>query len=210
MKTLRLLVILLIGVLVSSCNETNIPKNLEECFVELDTMLPDSIKESMKSLTEDEFTAKMHKNQGLWIRNNWGLRKGSRLSAYFYDLGIYNADDMTGIIFTSYYRNSTGQEINLEKQVDHYQNYWKVVEKPTEEIYPPEVKNLKFNSYYDYNSKHYEIGAVHIGTTSNPEVIWLYDYYLGWKKINQAELDRLDSNLVHRENILHELYGIKH
>lgn len=199
----------MIGVLASSCNGTYIPKDLEECFVELDKMLPDSTKESMQILTEDEFTADMHMTQGLWIRNNWGLRNGSRLSAYFYDLGVYNADDMTGIIFTSYYRNSTGAEINLEKQVAYYQNYWKVVENPSEEIYPAEVKNPIFNSYYDYDSKYYEVGAVHVGTTGNPEEIWLYDYFLGWEKINPAELERLDSNVENRENILHELYELK-
>lgn len=161
----------------------------------------------MPNITEDAFTADMHKSQGPWIRNNWRLRNGSRLSAYFNSLGIFNADDMTGIIFTSYYRKSLQKEINLKKQVLFYQNYWKIVELPSEDKYPPGVNNPKFNSCYHYASKHYGTGAVHVGTTTNPDEIWIYDYYLGWKKINKYDLDKIESNVENRENILRELFN---
>ena len=62
---------------------------------------------------------------GMRIRNNWGLWKGSPLSEYFNRLGIYHPDDMTGIIFDSYWRKIHHQPIKLKEQVAYYQEYWK-------------------------------------------------------------------------------------
>ena len=58
------------------------------------------------------------------MRNNWGLWGGSRLSKYFNKIGIYHPDDMSAIILESYRRNLQGEAIDLESQVDFYQEYW--------------------------------------------------------------------------------------
>jgi len=50
---------------------------------------------------------------------------GSRLSKYFNDIGISHPDDMSGIILKSYYRRLNNLDIELKKQVDNYQKYWK-------------------------------------------------------------------------------------
>ena len=65
----------------------------------------------------------------MWIRNNWGLWKGSRLSKFFNEKGIYHPDDMSGIILDSYYRYLTGQEITLSEQIKYYQDYWEKAKK---------------------------------------------------------------------------------
>lgn len=62
-------------------------------------MFADSIKIKIRALTEDEFSGKFHFGFGMWLRNNWDLWKGSRLSKYFNSIGVYHPDDMTGIIF---------------------------------------------------------------------------------------------------------------
>ena len=77
-----------------------------------------------KVKTEKEFTTDSHFGLGLWIRNNWGLWKGSRLSNFFIANGIFHPDDMSGIILTSYHRKLNGIEIQLEKQIKYYQEYW--------------------------------------------------------------------------------------
>jgi len=61
----------------------------------------------------------------MWMRNNWGLWRGSRLSKYFNEMGVFHPDDMSGIILVSYHRYLTGNEIKLEEQIKYYQDYWK-------------------------------------------------------------------------------------
>jgi hypothetical protein len=101
-----------------------IPKDLEDCFRCIDALWSDSTKQKVKSWTEDEFSAKVHHGFGMWMRNNWQLWGGSRLSSYFNALGIYHPDDMSGIILDSYHRHLTQRALDLPTQVSHYQAYW--------------------------------------------------------------------------------------
>ena len=109
----------------------SVPKNLEECYVALDEMkIPD--RESW--LKDDERTAMSwsHHGLGMWIRNNWDLwavhntpfwEEG--LSDYFNKIGIKHPDDMSSVILTSYYRYKNGKDIELEKQVEEIQSFYK-------------------------------------------------------------------------------------
>ncbi len=54
--------------------ESYIPENLEDCFIQVDKILPDSVKQSISTQTESEFSANMH--LGLGIR-------ASALGMYF-------------------------------------------------------------------------------------------------------------------------------
>lgn len=102
-----------------------IPKDLNECLDQLNLLFNKKDKEEIKAKTEKDFTASSHFGPGLWIRNNWGLWKGSRLYYFFKSKGIFHPDDMSGIILTSYYRKLNGIKIDLDKQIKHYQEYWK-------------------------------------------------------------------------------------
>ena len=101
-----------------------IPKDLEDCFKQIDSFWNDSTKTQVKQWTEDEFSGRVHHGFGTWIRNNWQLWGGSRLSKYFNEMGIYHPDDMSGIILDSYHRYLIGKEIKLGEQVKFYQDYW--------------------------------------------------------------------------------------
>lgn len=127
----------------TSADSIYIPIDLNDCFKQLDSMFSDSIKTKIKTLTEDEFSGKYHFGFGMWMRNNWGLWKGSRLSKYFNSIGVYHPDDMTGIIFDSYHRLLTGQEIRLTEQVKYYQDYWEKAKKDD-----LEKKNKEFSNYH--------------------------------------------------------------
>jgi hypothetical protein len=102
-----------------------IPKDLEDCFKQLDKMWPESKKKEVKAIKEEDFTADAHFGIGMWMRNNWGLWSGSRLSKYFNDMGIQHPDDMSGIILTSYHRKLNNKDIMLEEQIRYYKDYWK-------------------------------------------------------------------------------------
>ncbi len=108
-----------------SINGIYIPKDLNDCFIQIDGFWNDSTKTKVQSWTENEFCGNAHFGFGMWMRNNWGLWSGSRLQVYFKDKGIYHPDDMSGIILTSYHRHLTGKKIELKKQIKQYKAYWK-------------------------------------------------------------------------------------
>ena len=101
------------------------PKNLDEAIVALDYVIEVGSKAVCLILDEQEFVANFHNNLGRWIRNNWGLWFNSQLAQWFNTYGIWHADDMSGIILTSYYRKTHNLPVNFKEQVRHYIKYWK-------------------------------------------------------------------------------------
>jgi len=106
-----------------------IPCDLYDCFRQIDTFFPDSTKTIIKGMEEIEFSSNVHFGLGMWMRNNWGLWGGSRLSVYFNNLGIFHPDDMSGIIITTYYRYLKNEDIKLEEEIKYYKDYWKKINK---------------------------------------------------------------------------------
>lgn len=107
-----------------------IPENLDDCIKTLDKIYTDSVKIEIAKLSESEYSSGNHLfGIGIWMRNNWQLWGGSRLSKYFNQIGIYHPDDMSGIIMDSYHRYLNNEEIRLDEQVKTYQEYWKKMKK---------------------------------------------------------------------------------
>lgn len=104
-----------------------IPKDLDDCIGRIDAMWNDSTKQKVKGWTEEEFSGGAHLGFGTWMRNNWQLWAGSRLSSFFNALGVHNPEDMTGIILTSYHRHLARMALDLPAQVHFYQAYWEKV-----------------------------------------------------------------------------------
>ena len=96
-------------------NGVYIPKDLEDCFKQLDSFWSDSIKLEIKKMSLSEFLSQAHFGIGMWLRNNWGLWVGSRLSKYFNSFNYSHPDDISSIILELYYRQLTGEDIHLEK-----------------------------------------------------------------------------------------------
>lgn len=106
-----------------------IPKDLEDCFSQINSFWADSTIAEVKGWTEDEFVSKTHFGFGMWIRNNWQLWGGSRLSKYFNEQGIFHPDDMSGIILTAYHRKLNSKPLGVEEEIKYYQDYWEKVKK---------------------------------------------------------------------------------
>jgi len=104
-----------------------IPTTLEEAIVALDTHLEDIDREEIKNTDEETFTVEMHHCMGRWIRNEWGLWEVGPLKVWFEAKGVHHADDMSGIILTSYHRRMHDQPIKLEEQIAEYAKYWKII-----------------------------------------------------------------------------------
>ena len=86
-----------------SINGVYIPKDIEDCCVQLDKILSEKDKEYIKGLLKEDILKHLHFGLGMWIRNNWGLWGGSRLQQYFFDKKIDHPDGMSGEILRAYY-----------------------------------------------------------------------------------------------------------
>lgn len=107
-----------------------IPKDIKDCFLSLDKIYIDSVKEKILKLTEKEYASGNHLNGiGKWMRTNWQLQEGSRLSKYFNELGIYHPEAMSGIIMSTYHRYLREENIVLEEKIEHYKTLYKIDEK---------------------------------------------------------------------------------
>lgn len=102
----------------------NIPKNLNDCFVHLKTLLGTAEVRKIETSSEKSMNT-YHFGLGMHIRNEWGLWQGSKLAQWFNTQGIHHADDMSGIILNSFWRHLHDHPIDLDKQVKFYQDYWK-------------------------------------------------------------------------------------
>jgi hypothetical protein len=100
-----------------------IPQNLNECFIELRKILTPKELEKFILCSEDELW-KYHHGLGQWLRNNWGLWQGSDLKSSFEEMGLWHADDMSGVIIDSFHRHLKDEPLRLEEQVKYYKDYW--------------------------------------------------------------------------------------
>jgi len=118
------------------------PETLDEAFAYLDKFLQD--KEAFQTCPEKEMMGLAHMTLGMWIRNRWRLwwsenyAKNSvnenddtypqvkpALNAWFESHGINHADDMSGVVLTSYHRKLNKKDLDLEKQFKRIINYYK-------------------------------------------------------------------------------------
>ncbi len=100
-----------------------IPRDLDDCFIQLKKLLSPEDIEKIKNGTEDDLH-KYHFGLGMQMRNGWGLWAGSRLAKWFNARGIEHPDDMSSIILVSFWRHLNQKPIELEQQVKFYQDYW--------------------------------------------------------------------------------------
>ncbi|MEM6379957.1 MAG: DUF6794 domain-containing protein [Bacteroidota bacterium] len=113
------------NIVADSIDGVYIPKNLSECLQQIDHFWTDSLKNEVKNMAEEDFGSTAHFGFGRWMRNHWGLWGGSRLKKYFNAMGIYHADDMSGIILRCYHRYLNRKPIRLGDQIKYYQEYWR-------------------------------------------------------------------------------------
>jgi hypothetical protein len=98
-----------------------IPQNLDDAINSLDGIYSDSTKIEIIKLTEEEFIYGNYRpGIGLWMRNNWQLWGGSRLSKYFRDNKINHPESMSVVILKSYYRYLKNENIQFEEQIKEY------------------------------------------------------------------------------------------
>lgn len=105
-------------IVADSINGQYIPKNLEECFIELNKVLKPKEIDAIKNLKDRNETILYHHGLGTWLRNNWGLWGGSRLQLYLIEKGIRHPDEMSAIILKFYYDWLNGENEDWK----HFEN----------------------------------------------------------------------------------------
>lgn len=115
------------GIGIMKNNYDNVPKNLDEA---IEIIIKDNCENDdffkVLEMSEEKAIGTLHFTTGRYIRNIWSLwSEESPLYKYFKNLGIFHADDMSGIILTSVHRKMNNKPIKLEEQIKYYQDYWK-------------------------------------------------------------------------------------
>lgn len=95
-----------------------IPYNLYDCFSQIDSLFSDSFKSAMVKNTAEEMIAEYHFSYGLWMRNNWGLWKHSRLWMYFYNKGVSHPDVISSLILETYHRKINNTKLLFQEELE--------------------------------------------------------------------------------------------
>jgi len=103
----------------------NIPTNLEECFLALKEELTETQLSVFKEINVETSLSSFHHTLGRRLRNQWKLWEDSQLNTYFRKMGLFHADDMSGLILTSFSRHLRDVPLEIETQVKNYQEFWK-------------------------------------------------------------------------------------
>jgi hypothetical protein len=79
-----------------------VPVDVDDAIAELNKTLPKPLIEEMRAGSGWDML-RYHHGIGQWIRNNWGLWGGSRLQRYFFSIGVFHPDEMSGTILDCYW-----------------------------------------------------------------------------------------------------------
>lgn len=107
-------------------NGIYIPRDVNDAVNVLDTLLTNEQKDTLKTLSYEDYMAGLHHGLGMKLRNDWGLWKDSRLSLYFVSSGISHPDKMSDYILLAFYHHLHGTERPNIKDIKSSSNVSKV------------------------------------------------------------------------------------
>jgi len=107
-----------INIAADSIDGVYIPKDIYDCFTELNRLLNDSTKLMIKEKNTAFDLSEYHMGIGRWMRNNWGLWGGSRLQTYFKNKNVKHPDNISGIILFAYCNYLKGENIDIDKIIE--------------------------------------------------------------------------------------------
>ena len=111
----------------TNCRKIRLPEkapiDIEECITQLDKGTNDTIKLWMKFVKEGEFIRKEHFLIGLTIRNKWGLWANSRLCQFFESRGLFQPDEMSGVILGCFHQYVITGKYEIDKKIKYCSDY---------------------------------------------------------------------------------------
>jgi hypothetical protein len=114
------------GTLENPWKDQRVPRNLEDCFVELEKLLgPQQIAELKKTSEDGLCNYTGGPGLGMQLRNLWGLRGHTPLVKYFNSYGITNGATMSSLIIECYWKKLNSMPVDLRAEVEQLDNKWK-------------------------------------------------------------------------------------
>lgn len=156
-----------------------IPKDIEDCFFELNKILDDSIKEEFRREEEENIVGVYHMGLGRFLRNHWSLWHDSRLAKYLLEKDLRSADDMSCLVLMSYHRFLNNKDIEIENQIEFLNSQ----HPPLQKDFPKEGQNIEFFSIFGREDE----GAFFIGQDTVTLAYWQYNRVNGWKELTDEE-----------------------
>ncbi len=89
------------------------PKNFKEAIAELNKMLPDSLKDSIKS-ENYRYVARRFSPLAQWLFQNWGFADSSAIFRYFDSIGAWRPSELPYGILQAYWKYLNGKKIKIE------------------------------------------------------------------------------------------------
>lgn len=108
-----------------------IPQTLDQAHEQLEKLFPPEELALIDEMPSEKDMIRYHFSTGMWIRNNWGLRRGSALAKHLNSLGFTHPDDMSSIILETFWFKRHGKDFDqyVEQQAADYKTYWENVRK---------------------------------------------------------------------------------
>lgn len=112
------------------------PSDLDDAIEILKIFYKKSLDKCL-DMSEQLFINQSHHMAGAFVRNEWTLwwyenhqspnwpKEKPIIVQWFNNLGITHADDMSGIIMRSLFRNIKREDLKLDDQINSIKDYWK-------------------------------------------------------------------------------------
>lgn len=97
----------------SRIDDIYVPADIYDAFKELDKKSTAASKEKYAGAPEDKIAELMRFRLGFWMKQNWGLVQGSRLTHSLRDFGIQTSDEAVDFILIAWHRHLNQKEPKL-------------------------------------------------------------------------------------------------
>ncbi len=104
-------------------NGVYIPKDLPDAIAELNKLTSREARAKFLQMGEGDAMVKLHFSLGRWIRENWSLWEGSRLSVHMNKMGATHPEMMSRVIIVAYHRYLTKTDLDLKTLIGQVEQY---------------------------------------------------------------------------------------
>jgi|WetSurMetagenome_2_1015567.scaffolds.fasta_scaffold01666_4 hypothetical protein len=181
------------------------PKNLEECYAILDSIIPEAERVEIQKSENLEVMSKYHMSIGLFIRNNW-IRNGNKalieqINPEHYKVGI---DDIGSVVLTGYWYYIHKRPYSWKESLELASKYYESYEAP-DPLSNPEKKQLEMlnKKLFVEGGKYTEV--IHVYKISNENSYYIFLKSKGWCKLTEKEYQAI-SNTKDRGKLVDSLY----
>jgi len=169
-----------------------VPADLDDAIAEAECLLPPSDLDLFRSTPEREAIADAHFAIGMFMRNEWGLWAGSRLSEYFNAAGLFHPDDISSVVLKALWRKQNHLAFDLRAEIRYYQQYWRECGDPPDPVCStcgvPISVSVVLTQPAEREGE--PDGCIHLGTCSNGHH-WAYRFGHGWYPPQPGLLEHL-------------------